>query len=150
MSVKISRERYSSEYYKNTPKENCNLCKPVIIDIQKTFFGPVSHERPSASRDRELLKETFRELGFAEPHLISDQNSKTETDPLYSVKNLWEELRSIGNDNFTYPIVLFIPVYFLVEKAQIILRYEFFFSSKTVNEFCLTVHYNYGFFFKNR
>jgi hypothetical protein len=114
MSVKISSERFSSGYYKNIPKENCHLCKPVIIDIRKTYFGLFPHERPSASRDIELLVETFQQLGFPEYHLISDQNSNEDSDPLYSTENLREELRSIGKSMmmiFSDNLCLYLKVY---------------------------------------
>ncbi|XP_055999678.1 caspase-3-like [Ostrea edulis] len=101
LSVNISKERFTSQNYKTTPKTNGNLCKPVIIDIRKTFFGWFSHERQSASRDIELLVETFQQLGFPDYHLVSDQNSHLETDPLYSIENLKKKLQSIASDEGT-------------------------------------------------
>ena len=77
-------------------RENTCLCRPVIINISKTYWGISAKKRPSASRDQELLLKTFEELGFADPYIISDTNSHLETDPLYSVENLIQELQKIG------------------------------------------------------
>lgn len=94
--VNISQERWNSETYLAIPKENGCLCKPVIIDIRKTYFGISLKVRDSASRDVELLKKTFQQLGFSDPYIISDTGSQKEDHPLYSVDKLKRELVSIG------------------------------------------------------
>ncbi|XP_062569585.1 caspase-3-like [Saccostrea cucullata] len=98
--VKISKERYESSTYKTTPGGKGHLCKPVIVDIRKTHFGLFSHERPSASRDVDLLTKTFQKLpGFHPvPYVISDRNSEEEGHPLNSVENLKKELRNIASN----------------------------------------------------
>ncbi|XP_062609660.1 caspase-3-like [Saccostrea cucullata] len=111
--VKISKERYESSTYKTTPGGKGHLCKPVILDIRKTHFGLFSHERPSASRDVELLTQTFQKLpGFhPDPYVISDKNSEKETDPLYSVENLKKELKNIAsNEEITKDSEIFVCV----------------------------------------
>lgn len=94
--VNISQERWNSETYLTNPKENGCLCRPVIIDIRKTHFGISPEVRDSASRDVELLKETFQQLGFSDPFIINDKDSQEENHPLYSVDKLKRELGSIG------------------------------------------------------
>lgn len=94
--VNVSQERWNSGTYLTIPKENGCLCKPVIIDIRKTYFGISLKVRDSASRDVELLKETFQRLGFLDPYIISDTGSQKEDHFLYSVDNLKKELARIG------------------------------------------------------
>ncbi|XP_061187326.1 caspase-3-like [Saccostrea echinata] len=111
--VKISEERYESKTYKTTPGRNGTICRPVILDIRKTHFGLFSHERPSASRDVDLLKETFKKLpGFhPDPYIISDTNSEKEHDPLYSMDNLRKELSNIAsNEEITKNAEVFLCV----------------------------------------
>lgn len=101
--VNISQERWNSETYLTIPKEKGCLCRPVIIDIRKTYFGIFPKERDSASRDVDLLKRTFKQLGFLEPHIIStlDPDSDKYDHPLYSVENLKRKLVSIGKISFS-------------------------------------------------
>lgn len=94
--VNISQERWNSETYLAIPKENGCLCRPVIIDIRRTYFGISLKVRDSASRDVELLKETFQQLGFSDPYIIRDTGSQEKDHPLYSVDNLKDELARIG------------------------------------------------------
>lgn len=102
--VNISQERWNSETYLTIPKEEGYLCRPVIIDIRKTYFGIFLKERDSASRDVDLLKRTFKQLGFLEPHIIStlDPDSDKYDHPLYSVENLKRKLVSIGKISFSF------------------------------------------------
>ncbi|XP_062597880.1 uncharacterized protein LOC134259296 [Saccostrea cucullata] len=112
VTVKISKERYESSTYKTTPGGKGHLCKPVIVDIRKTHFGVFSHKRPSASKDVDLLKQTFQNLlGFhPDPYVINDEYSKKETDPLYSVENLKKELKNIYNEEITKDSEMFVCV----------------------------------------
>lgn len=102
--VNISQERWNSETYLTIPKEKGCLCRPVIIDIRETYFGIFLKERDSASRDVDLLKRTFKQLGFLEPHIIStlDQDPDKYDHPLYSVENLERKLVSIGKISFSF------------------------------------------------
>lgn len=102
--VNISQERWNSETYLAIPKENGCLCRPVIIDIRWTYFGISLKVRDSASRDVELLKETFQQLGFSDPYIIRDTGSQEKDHPLYSVDNLKDELARIafGESGYFY------------------------------------------------
>eukprot|EP00105_Crassostrea_gigas_P010828 XP_011426231.1 PREDICTED: caspase-7 isoform X2 [Crassostrea gigas] len=102
--VNISQERWNSETYLAIPKENGCLCRPVIIDIRRTYFGISLKVRDSASRDVELLKETFQQLGFSDPYIIRDTGSQEKDHPLYSVDNLKDELARIafGESGYFY------------------------------------------------
>nr|UCU83346.1 caspase-7 [Crassostrea hongkongensis] len=108
--VNISQERWISETYL-TKRDGC-LCRPVIIDIRKTYFGIHLKERDSASRDVELLKKTFQHLpGFLEPHIVSDTDSDKENHPLYSVENLESEMVRIARSpEFTCDAQIFLLV----------------------------------------
>lgn len=111
--VNISQERWNSETYLTIPKEKGCLCRPVIIDIRKTYFGIFPKERDSASRDVDLLKRTFKQLGFLEPHIIStlDPDSDKYDHPLYSVENLKRKLVSIARSpEFTSDAEIFLLV----------------------------------------
>uniref|UniRef100_A0A8W8M120 Caspase family p20 domain-containing protein n=1 Tax=Magallana gigas TaxID=29159 RepID=A0A8W8M120_MAGGI len=100
--VNISQERWNSGTYLTIPKENGCLCRPVIIDIRKTYLRFSPEVRDSASRDVELLKKTFRKLGFSDPTIISDTDSQEEDHPLYSVDNLKEKLARIAFGEYGY------------------------------------------------
>ncbi|XP_034306344.2 caspase-7 isoform X2 [Magallana gigas] len=104
--VNISQERWNSGTYLTIPKENGCLCSPVIIDIRNTYLRFSPEVRASASRDVELLKKTFRKLGFSDPTIISDTDSS-----LYSVDNLKEKLASIARSSkFTIDAEIFLLV----------------------------------------
>lgn len=109
--VNISQERWISETYLTIPNRDGCLCRPVIIDIRKTYFGIYPKERNSASRDVELLKKTFQQLGFLEPHIVSDTDSDNENHPLYSVENLKSEMVRIARSpEFTSDAQIFLLV----------------------------------------
>ncbi|XP_061186296.1 caspase-3-like [Saccostrea echinata] len=111
--VKISEERYKSTTYKATSNVNGNVCRPVILDIRETYFGSDLHKRFSASRDVDLLNETFSKLsGFhPDPYVVNDNNSEKEHDPLFSAENLKKELRNIAsNEEITRNSEIFLCV----------------------------------------